>query len=174
MNVTDLGFTADQFKQLIVESAAEKLADQIAREEAIPDRVEEMIRARVEKAIGEGLEARVEATLTATMESVMRETITPVNIWGERAGEPTTLRDALAARARVFWDVRVDKDGKPSTYGGTPRHEHLMKQMLNEEFTAAIRENATVVVAAFKEAVRGDAARLLGEHIEKLMPARPR
>lgn len=170
MNVTDLGFKPDDFRALIAESAAQKLADDIAQSGDIPDRVDAIIRERIESAIGKGLDKRIEAALTKEMDAILREVITPVNIWGERSGQPTTLRDALAERARVFWDVKVDKDGKPSDYGGKPRHEQLMGRLLNEEFNAAIRENATEIVSAFKTAVRGNAATLLAEHIEKLMP----
>lgn len=169
MNTLELGITAEALRAQIVELAATKLVDEIIGNHDIPDRVDQMLLDRIEAATSKGLAERIEATLSAEMEKILRETITPVDIWGERTGEPTTIRDALAKRSREFWDLKVDKDGKPSTYGGRPRHEHLMSRLLNEEFTAAIKENATAIVAGFKTAVSADAGRLLAEHIDKLI-----
>lgn len=157
-------------REEILELAAQKLADDAAGEEYIGERVSRLIDERIKTAIGEKMLNKVDTFLAAEMEKILRETITPVNIWGERDGEPTTLRDALAERARVFWDVKVDKDGQATaSYYGTPRHQQLLKQLLNEEFTNAVRTNATEIVAAFRDAVKADSARIVNEHIDKLI-----
>lgn len=170
MNLEALGITADELREQIIERAATKLADDAGDEGYLGDRAIEIVKERIERSVAKNLDLRIEQTLAAEMGKILRETITPVDIWGERTGAPTTLRDALAERARVFWDVRVDKEGKPSTYGGSPRHEHLLRQLLNEEFTKAVRENITGMVTAFRDAVKVDAARITAEHIDKLIP----
>lgn len=169
MNTLELGITAEILREQIVDLAATKVADEVLGEGELHDRVERIVQSRIEAAVSKGLHERIEATLAAEMESILATTITPTDIWGDRTGPPTTIRDALAARAKDFWDVRVDKDGKPSSYGGAPRHEHLMRRLLDEEFTKAVRENASVIVSAFKAAVKADGARILNEHIDALI-----
>jgi hypothetical protein len=169
-----VSITLDISREEVLQLAAQRLADDAAGEEYIGDRVQQLITKRVNDAVAQALEGKIEEVLSREMEHILRETITPINIWGERAGAPTTLRDALAERARVFWDVKVDKEGKPSDYHGRPRHEHLMARLLNEEFTKAIRDNATAMVAAFASAVKADSARITAEHIDKLIQVKPR
>jgi hypothetical protein len=116
--------------------------------------------------------AAVDEQLRVEMTNIMAEKITPVNVWGEIAGEETTLREALRQRAREFWEVKIDKDGRPNKYGGTERYKTLMQQLLKDEFSAAVRENAGEIVAAFKAAVKGNLQSMVNEHIEKLIPSR--
>lgn len=160
-------------REEILDLAAAKLADDAASEEYVGDRVQRLINERVKEAVSVALEGKVEEVLSREMESILRETITPVNIWGERAGSPTTLRDALAERARVFWDVNVDKDGKPtdSRYNGKPRHEHLLSKLLDEAFKKAVAQNAETMVETFKAAAKADLAKVTAAHIDKLIPA---
>jgi len=108
------------------------------------------------------------------MKAIVGQEIVPVNIWGEREGQPTTLRAELAKRAQAFWSVRVDNDGRESSYGGSERSKVLMQQILKDEFAKAVKENADVIIAEFKAALKVDATKLVTEHIDKLITVKSR
>jgi hypothetical protein len=160
-----LGFTPEQLLDL----AAEKVADQYLDREGVTWRVEQVLEARVKDAVGKGLNEKIDALLTAEMEKILGEEIVPMNIWGERQGSPTTIRNQIAERARTFWEERVNKDGKLETYGGQPRHEHLIRKIVNEEFSAAIKQNVVAVVSAMKIAAKAHAEQITNEALDNLI-----
>lgn len=157
----------------VLNLAAQKIADAEIDRDFIYEKTKKIIDDRVNAAIGDnvgkGLIAKIDALLNAEMEKILREEIVPVNMWGEREGQPTTIRNQIADLARKFWDQKVDKEGKLSTYGGSPRHEHLFRSVLNDEFNAAVKQNVTNIIGAFKDAIKADAARITDEHIDKLI-----
>ena len=161
-------------REEVLELAANKVADQMADYEETQGLVNKLIRERVEQAFKESLTKRVDALLNETVLKLVDETVTPVDIWGERTGLPTTIRQALAQRAKDFWLVKVNADGKEATYNGTERWKMFLQQVSKEEFTKAIQENIESIVTGFKEALRADTGKLLGEHIEKLIPSKRR
>lgn len=161
-------------REEVLELAANKVADQMADYEETQGLVNKLIRERVEQAFKESLTKRVDALLNETVLKLVDETVTPVDIWGERTGPPTTIRQALAQRARDFWLVKVNADGKEATYNGTERWKMFLQQVSKEEFTKAIQENIESIVTGFKEALRADTGKLLGEHIERLIPSKRR
>lgn len=166
------GITREEVLKLVVD----KMVDDVWREAGdTVEIVNRIIREKVDGQIGKNLDAKIDAALTAEMERLMTVEIVPVSIWGERTGSPTTLRDALSERARLFWDVRVDKDGKPTgDYYGKPRHEHLFAKIVNDEFNRVVQQNVTNIIGAFKDAVKADAARITNEHIDKLIAVKTR
>lgn len=164
----------DITREEVLDLAAQKLVEAFADESTISDTANSLIRERVDKAFASKLNARIDDFLTAELEKLMAQEIVPVNMWGEREGKPTTMRAALAERARKFWEVRVDGDGRENSYGGTPRHEALMKQLLKDEFAKAVAENAEVIVAEFKQALLVDSTKLVTAHIDKLINVKQR
>lgn len=136
--------------------------------------VNNRIRENVEKEFAKGVPERIDAFLTEEMTLLLGKEIVPVSIWGESTGSPTTIREQLEKRARDFWGVRVNDEGKESSYGGVPRSEALMKKILQDEFAKAVKDNAEVIVGAFKAALKADSTKLVSDHIDKLINVKSR
>src|SRR3990167_6826640 len=113
-------------REELLELAATKLVDTWADESDLTKTAELIIREKIEKIFASGLKERIDGFLDMEMKKIVGEEIAPVNIWGEREGKPTTIRAELANRAKEFWNVRVNEDGKESSYGGTERSKVLM------------------------------------------------
>lgn len=160
-----LGFSEEKLLDL----AAQKIADAYYDSDGLTYRAEQLFEQRVSAAVPKNLDQKIDDLLNAEMEKILREEIVPVNIWGEREGQPTTIRNQIADRARTFWDVKVDKDGKVTTYGGKPRHEHLLSRIVNEEFEKVIKQNVVNVVGALKIAAKAHADKITEEAIDKLI-----
>lgn len=169
INLDALGIT----KEEILNRAAEKAAADILGED-LYDYAENMLKKRINETVEKVLEDRIEKTLSEVMGRILEEEVTPRNIWGEKQGEPTTIKAALSERAREFWQVRVGNDGKPSQYGGQPRHEWLVQQTVKTEFEAAIKANINEVVDGFKQAMRKDAGQWISKYIGDVFPKQRR
>lgn len=167
IDLETLGISKDD----ILDRAAEKLAAEVGDYEEVHNRLNDMLERRVQKAAGDNLDAVVTDIITKATEKMLDETVQPRNIWGERDGEPTTIRTALSEKARDFWMEKIDKDGKRTNgYGGKPRFEYLVQQYIKDEFEAAMKENIASITQGFREAMTKEAGVWLGEHIAKVFP----
>lgn len=141
----------------VLELAAQKVADEYCNEESVSELVHKKINERVEAEVQKLLVKKVDDIISAETDRLMRSPISPVNVWGEQVGKPTTIRDAMATKAKEFWNENVGEDGKPTSYRGTPRHIVVFRQVANEEFVKAVQQNIVNLVGAFKDALREDA-----------------
>lgn len=166
MNDNPYGITREEILNL----AAQKVANDFCAEETIEGQVEKLLQSRIATAIAANLAHRIDAFLDGEMAKLMATEICPVDIWGAKTGNPTTLRAALAARAKTYWDERVDESGKPSTsYSAKPRHEFVFRKIANDEFNKAIRQNVEGVIGAFKDAVATDLKASVEKQINELI-----
>lgn len=158
-------------REEILNLAAQKLADEHGDCDYISELAQKTICQRVDEYFKSTVKSKIDTYLAESMEKLVSTEIAPVNIWGEKTGEPTTLRDAMAEKARDYWNVVVNDDGKPSDRWGAKltRAEWLMKKIAGEEFSAAIKQNLTNIVGAFKDALRDQAQKDIGEHLNKIL-----
>lgn len=120
------------------------------------ERIDAEVGKLIRDAIAKRLNDAVENTLNTIMTQALDTEVSPVNIWGEREGKPTTLRAALHDRAAKFWSEKVNKKGEISNYGGKPRYEYVLSEIVGSEFNAAIKQNIVNIAGAVKDAVRND------------------
>jgi hypothetical protein len=148
-------------KEEVLNLAAQKAADMAVEDggENVYDAAMQIVRDRLDKVFGERINAAVDNALSAELEKVLSEKITPVNLWGEKAGNPITLRAAMRDKSAEFWSQTVNSKGEPSSgYGTVPRWEFVMRKFLNTEFDAVIKQNIVEVVGALKASMRADIA----------------
>lgn len=164
-----LGITGEEVMKLAADKVVEELYDstfdpiEYAKHE---------IKARVDKIINEKVEDQIAAKLAEAMEITLTTQVQPRNMWGDKEGEARTIREILADRAKEFWGITVDKNGKPSGgYGGKPRHQYVLEQVVKDAFVDAMKENIDEIIVGFKDALRKDVGKDLGEHIERLIKA---
>jgi len=156
-------------REEILELAARKVVEQFEGDFDPSEAARSMISERIKETVGDSLRKTVDSVLRDELSKIMEQTIQPVDIFGDKTGKPTTIRAVLADRAKVFWEVKVDKDGKESTWGGEPRHAHLMRQLLDDAFKQAVKDNATLVVSEFKKAITASAQKMVVDHINQLI-----
>lgn len=154
----------------ILEIAAQKMVNQLADHEELENLASNRIRERVDAIIKEKFNSKIDEFLKAEMDKIMSSTVTPINMWGEKTGEPTTIRDALAIKAKEFWTQGVDNNGNPSDgWGNTPRYQYLFRQISTDTFAEAVKQNITNLVGAFKVAMSDHATKITQEHIDKII-----
>lgn len=156
----------------IIEQAASRLADEAYDSVNAMEMLENEISRRIDSFLTEKTKQVMEDVLRSEMEGLMVREFSPVNQWGEATGETTNLRAELQKRAAEFWNVKVDKNGKPSgAYSGKPRHQQMYENIAKEIFAEAVKSNIDDVIIGFRDALRKDAGTMLGEHIERFIKA---
>lgn len=159
----------------VLNLAAQKLVDRFDDYEELNSLADKLIRESVAKRIADTVPARVEECLRGELERLLATEISPVDIWGAVVGKPTTVRDALTESAKAFWSTKVNHEGKPSdpdrysSDKGKTRAEWIIQKITAEEFSGAIKQNLVNIVAAFKDALREQAQKDIGEHLNKLL-----
>lgn len=123
--------------------------------------LQDMARAAVDRIVSAELKKKassaVDDALSAEMQRLLNETVTPVDIFGEKVGEPTTIRAMLALRSKEYWEEPVNAAGKPQKgFGSKSRGRWMLEQMQVDAMKAALREEAEVVVQAFRERLSKD------------------
>lgn len=156
-------------REEILNLAAQKLIESQEDECSIRQIAEEIIEKKVDEIVSTELKAKVDEVLTREMERILNQEVVPVNIFGEREGNPTTIKAELAKRAKIFWNVKIDSNGKESSWGGEERCKVLFKQIVNDEFDKTVKQNAEIIVKEFKEAIKKDSIKLVSDHIDKLI-----
>lgn len=156
-------------KEEVLELAAKKLVDESFNGCELHDSANALLKKRVEEIVADGLKTKVDEFLTREMNELLSKEIFPVDIWGDKVGKPTTVRAQLHERAKAFWDVKVNDEGREVSYGGEPRHTVLMKKILKNEFANAVKANSDVIVAAFKKALKDGTTDIVSRHIDGLI-----
>lgn len=157
-------FDQEKLEQQIIEQAVDRI---YGDEENIYHRIRDRVDARLNDALAKGLNSAIENAINEVMERALDDEIQPVNIWGEREGQPTTIRGALHERAKNFWHEKVDGKGEKSTYGGRPRYEHVLGIITAKEFDTQIKQNIINIAGAIKDAVRADFYKQVDEKLNE-------
>lgn len=156
-------------REEILDLAAQKIISQECDNESVSEYTHKQINAKIKEIFESNLKGRVDAFLTEQMATIVGQEIHPVDIYGERAGKPTTIKATIAERAKNFWMQSVDDNGRESSYGGKPRFQRMFEDIVKDQFKAAIAENCTTIVAAFKTALEQDASIQIKKHIDNLI-----
>ena len=159
------GITQDELLNL----AAQKLIDELPMDECLMDFAHQKISEHISKLFGDKLKTKVDDFLKEEMQRIVSTKVQPVDIYGDTTGKPTTIRDTLTERAKIFWEVKVDDEGRETTYGGIARSERMMRDICKEEFVKAIQANTQSIVAGFKAALERDASVKIKEFIDNLI-----
>lgn len=163
----ELKFNEEQ----LINIAAEKICDQFCETERVSERVSQIISQRMNEIFGEKLKTKIDEFLTEEMTKIVQTEIAPVNLWGEKVGEPTTIKNALAERARDFWNQKVNNEGKATSdnYYSKPRHEYLFGKIVNEEFAKAVSQDTVNIVGALKIALKDNMTKTLDDKLNELI-----
>jgi len=174
MNLEALGIT----KEDLIDKLAEKILrleypnqeDGCDYKNTIGDMVRTAVEKKVHTHVSESVLLSIDEVLRDKLSEVLEQEVTPVNIFGDKVGKPTTIKAALAEKAKDFWLQKVDKAGKPtdSTWGDAkPRYEFLIKENLRDSLDEVVKANVDDILKGFKSALREDCIKSLDSRISR-------
>ena len=173
MDIQALGINPADLREMVLDRAARMVADEAHRED-LNEYVKTEIRKRIESAFTTTLNTQVDTLLSETLQKMIDTVVQPVDIWGDKVGEPTTIRTTLMEKARDFWLTKVDQTGKPNTtsYSSTTlktRAEWMIGNVVASEFAEHVKLHMTTILEALKVGLRQDALRMVNAHLDNLI-----
>lgn len=164
MKLEDIGITKEDILQKVSEMLVEELNASARKRiaEFVNDEVKSQVR------------AQVSAIITDTARKTFDGTFQPVNHFGEKAGEPTTIRDLFVSQAKEWWTLKVDCNGKPTTdswgnkltmaqYHAKEAISEIVKGVMVNEFTPLITDAKTQLATAFTKSIQELVVQKLGK-----------
>lgn len=140
----------------IEKAAAQDVADHLLNSESLRRRVDEAVQERINKHFEDTADERISKAVEDAIQNGFEREYQRVDHYGQRDGEPTTIRKELEKLVSAYWSEKVDpRSGKPSTsYGAISRADYIMTTICAEDFSATLQQSARDVTGALKDGLR--------------------
>lgn len=114
------------------------------------------------------LQARIQEVLDNELMKILNNTFQPVNHWGDKDGQPTTIKQIFIDKSKDYWLQQVDSNGKASDKWGAKmsRAEFVTKGQIEAAFRDVMNSEIAVVVSSFKSALTTTMKEQAATHIE--------
>ena len=166
------GVSLEELRDLAVNRLVEGVTSEhdltTAVKAAVERHVKELYADLIEKKVGEALDVALHQMLDAQ--------VTPVDIFGEPTGEPTTIRDTLVARTKGFWTDLVDSDGKlPKEVTAwnrgkfQTRAQWMIGKMAADDFAEHVKDHSIEILTVLKGKLLEDGKKSLEHHLNRLI-----
>lgn len=148
----------------LIEYDAERMFDAIVRTAA--HQIVEQERGDIRKAVHDEVRATIQSSVGAIIEKAVNEPIQQRNSYGEKVGEPTTLKALIGKAGEDYLGARVNERGEASGYGGkSSRLEYLVKKnvesVIDYKMQQEIKKAVEAAVAAAQMKVAEAVAKLI-------------
>lgn len=152
--MADLTIDLAAVEEAVVERAVDRFFDEhfdfgSTLKAAVDKRLNDLFAEKADAAIGAAVEAALD-------DGFNREFVR-VTPWGEKQGQPTTIRRELELMLANFWQQKVDRNGKPSDgYNSITRAEYQMTRIAGDDFIKNLEQHLIGSAAAFKDGLRNE------------------
>ena len=138
----------------------------------LSDVVDKKIRASIDKLM-DGLQGRITERVDQIMVQKMEEVFTApfqrTDRWGDKIGNPTTIREMIADQAAAYWNVSVDSSGKPTSYNGTERAKWYASQVMEGFYKSELQREVVAMADAMKKAIPATIAKEISDTVLKYL-----
>jgi hypothetical protein len=145
-------------KKRIEDAIIADVADKIIGEDELFSRVRKAIDQRINALFKDKADAQIAAAIDDAIRNGFDREYCRISSWGERQGEPTTIRKELEKLISGYWNEKVDRQGKPADYPSTnvTRAEWLMMQLVANDFKDDMKQHVVNVTAGLKDGLRNE------------------
>jgi hypothetical protein len=159
-----LKLNEEELKKAIVEQAVEQL---VQSEDSLDGMIRKEVLARVNKAFDERANVQIQAVIDEVIATGFEREYQKVTSWGDKDGQPTTIKKELEKIVNGYWSTKVDqRTGKASdSYGSVTRAEYTMTQLCGQALTEEMSKNMASVTGALKDGLR----KKLAEHMDQML-----
>lgn len=147
----------------LIEYDAEKMFDAIVRIAA--HQIVEQARGDIRKAVTDEVRATIKSSVGAIIEKAVNEPIQQHNHYGEKVGEPTTLKALIGKAAEGYLGAKVDARGETSYNANQSRLDYIVKKnvesVIDYKMQQEIKKAVEAAVAAAQMKVAEAVAKLI-------------
>lgn len=170
-NLQDIGINKDELKKLVVDAIIEQVTythsvddeGNAHRQERLIDELKREIKEIIQKNTTEIIGKR----LNECTDEILNGPFQPVDNWGDKKGEATTLRDMIKKRSGIYLEEKVDSDGKLSNYNGHPRLDWLISKIVKDQLDCTFKKEITQEVERAKLTLKNLVAKHISETLMK-------
>jgi hypothetical protein len=144
-------------KKRIEDAIIADVADKIIGEDDLYSRVKKAVEQRIDALFKDKADAQIAAAIEDAIRNGFDREYCRISSWGERQGEPTTIRKELEKLISGYWNEKVDRHGKPTSYSSTndiTRAEWLMTQLVANDFKDDMKQHVVNITAGLKDGLR--------------------
>lgn len=157
-----LGLSKDELREQVITRAVDEILDRYG--EGFEQRGLCIFTERATQAAESMVKQKAEQAVMDSLQAVLDGVFQPVNAWGEKQGDPTTIRSLLKENMETFFTSEVNSKGGRPGYRDDKKtraewvahaavEEHL-KGALRDELTPLIKEASKVLKAEVGEAIK--------------------
>ena len=148
----------------VIQYDAEKMFDSIARIAA--HKIVEQSRGDIRKAVHDEVRATIQSSVGAIIEKTVNEPIQQHNHYGEKVGEPTTLKALIGKAAEGYLGTKVNERGEAGGYqANQSRLDYIVKKnveaTIDYTMQKEIKQAVEAAVAAAQLKVAEAVAKLI-------------
>ena len=147
----------------LIEYDAEKMFDSIARIAA--HQIVEQSRGDIRKAVQDEVRATIQSSVGAIIEKAVNEPIQQHNSYGEKVGEPTTLKALIGKAAEGYLGAKVNERGETGYSANQSRLDYIVKKnveaTIDYTMQKEIKQAVEAAVAAAQLKVAEAVAKLI-------------
>ena len=147
----------------LIEYDAERMFDAIVR--AAVHQIVEQSRGDIRKAVQDEVRATIQSSVGAIIDRVVNEPIQQHNTYGERVGEPTTLKALIGKAAEGYLGAKVDARGETGYNANQSRLDFIVKKnveaTIDYTMQKEIKQAVEAAVAAAQLKVAEAVAKLI-------------
>lgn len=151
----------------IEDAIVREVTDKIIGEDELYIRVNSAVEQRIDAHFKNSADAQIRLAIEAAIAHGFEHEYQKVNSFGQREGEPTTIRAELERMIGGYWNTRVNRNGEPATgYGADlTRAEWMMTQLVAADFKGNMKQHVVNLGGALKDKLRAE----LHETVNKLL-----
>ena len=157
-----------EFDQASIEAAiVREVSERIIGEDELYSRVKNALDARINKHFKDAADAQIRHAIELAIADGFEREYQRVNSFGQREGEPTTIRAELENMIGGYWNTQVNSKGEPSSssYGSITRAQWMMTQLVASDFQGEMKQHVVNLGGALKDRLRAE----LHETVNKLL-----
>lgn len=175
-----LGITREEIIDRITSKALGLAADQVQGEDGewqdvafcqvAEKKIEEAIKNLI-KNLQPTIQQKIDQLVTARTEEIFLKPFQPVNEWGEKQGEPTTIKDMISKEAIKFWECAVDDNGDVTKYGSgkQTRAAYYAKKVTRDYYSQELTHEIKKMALEIKNKIPATIADEIREAIFKYL-----
>lgn len=145
----------DRIEEAIVQSVAESMAS----DGELEARIKSAVNRRIDEHFKNVGDARIAAAVEQSITEGFEHEYCRVTSFGERSGQPTTIRKELEKLVTGYWNQQVNKsDGKPSdsSYNSITRAEWTMLKIVAADFSGEMKQHVVNIGGSLKDSLRSE------------------
>lgn len=151
-------------KERIEDAIVEKVASDFINEENLSEQINSEVKRRIDFHFKTHADAQIKGAIDDAIRNSFEREYCKVNSWGQREDNPTTISKELERLIGNYWNAKVDRNGKETTYSeGTTRAEWLMMQLVAADFKDAMKQHVVNITGGLKDGLRDQLHKTVNE-----------